>query len=186
VSRVSFLVSPWLLTFLCLLLRVARFPNPVAPGVPGSGRNWALGAAAYIACWAAWIIAVFLVYELVYSFYRRWRVSKSCFTLPNTAISFSNKRILLRTPPNYPHLLVISRIQPGIHDFLQHLQLLAAHPIYSLGPRTRWKHPRRYCRNLLVSFSKHGQYRPSPAQGRSMSGSAFDFFVLTTWDAGAC
>ncbi|KAF9787998.1 hypothetical protein BJ322DRAFT_1046489 [Thelephora terrestris] len=59
-----------------ILIQVARFPNPVAPGVPGSGKNWALGAAAYIACWAAGIFAVFLVYELVYSFYRRWRVKR--------------------------------------------------------------------------------------------------------------
>lgn len=56
--------------------RVSRFPNPVAPGVPGSGRNWALGAAAYVACWLVWIFIVFIVYELIYSFYRRWRVSE--------------------------------------------------------------------------------------------------------------
>ncbi|KAI0354476.1 hypothetical protein OH77DRAFT_504619 [Trametes cingulata] len=59
-----------------ILLLVARHPNPEAPGVPGSGRNWALGAAAYIACWFAWIFAVFVVYELVYSFVRRWRVKR--------------------------------------------------------------------------------------------------------------
>lgn len=59
-----------------VLIQVARFPNPVAPGVPGSGRNWALGATAYIACWLAWLFAVFIVYELVYSFYRRWRVKR--------------------------------------------------------------------------------------------------------------
>ena len=59
--------------FIC---RVSKFPNPEAPGVPGSGKNWALAAAAYIACWAAWIFVVFFVYELVYSFFRRWRVSK--------------------------------------------------------------------------------------------------------------
>lgn len=51
-------------------------PNPEAPGVPGSGRNWALAAAAYIACWFAWIVAVIVVYEIVYSFIRRWRVSE--------------------------------------------------------------------------------------------------------------
>ena len=45
--------------------------------MPGSGRNWALGAAAYVACWSVWIIAVFVGYELVYSFYRRWRFSQS-------------------------------------------------------------------------------------------------------------
>lgn len=59
--------------------RVARFPNPSAPGMPGSGKNWALGAAAYIACWLAWITMVFILYELVYSFWRRWRVSESSF-----------------------------------------------------------------------------------------------------------
>jgi hypothetical protein len=152
----------WLLTSSDLPLRVARSPNPVAPGVPGSGKNWALGAAAYIACWAAWIFAVFIVYELVYSFYRRWRVSKSHLTLPNAAISHLNWCDSSRTPPNYPHLLVLSRIQPGIHDFLQCIQLPTTHQVYILGPRTRRKYPRRYCRNLLVSFSKHGQYRASP------------------------
>ena len=72
-----------MLVSLCLIAiashcarRVAKFPNPEAPGVPGSGRNWALGAAAYIACWFAWITVVFVVYELVYSFIRRWRVSE--------------------------------------------------------------------------------------------------------------
>ncbi|KAI8977777.1 hypothetical protein BD414DRAFT_155356 [Trametes punicea] len=59
-----------------ILLLVAKHPNPEAPGVPGSGRNWALGAAAYIACWFIWIFAVFVMYELVYSFIRRWRVKR--------------------------------------------------------------------------------------------------------------
>jgi len=57
--------------------RVAKFPNPEAPGVPGSGRNWVLGAVAYIACWTIWIFGVFLGYELMYSFYRRWRFRES-------------------------------------------------------------------------------------------------------------
>ncbi|OCH90396.1 hypothetical protein OBBRIDRAFT_730906 [Obba rivulosa] len=59
-----------------ILLLVAKFPNPAAPGVPGSGRGWALGAAAYIACWLTWILAVFIVYEVVYSFVRRWRIKR--------------------------------------------------------------------------------------------------------------
>ncbi|KAI0773116.1 hypothetical protein BD413DRAFT_656388 [Trametes elegans] len=59
-----------------ILLLVAKHPNPEAPGVPGSGRNWALAAAAYIACWFTWIVAVTVVYELVYSFIRRWRVKR--------------------------------------------------------------------------------------------------------------
>ena len=59
-----------------MLYRVAKFPNPSAPGVPGSGRDWALAAAAYIACWFTWIFVIFIVYELIYSFVRRWRVSE--------------------------------------------------------------------------------------------------------------
>ncbi|KAL1943516.1 hypothetical protein VTO73DRAFT_3961 [Trametes versicolor] len=59
-----------------ILILVAMHPNPEAPGVPGSGRNWALAAAAYIACWFAWIVAVIVVYEIVYSFIRRWRVKR--------------------------------------------------------------------------------------------------------------
>ena len=63
----------------CVLLnqvyirRVAKFPNPDSPGVPGSGHNWVLGAVAYIACWILWIFGVFLGYEVLCSYYRRWR-----------------------------------------------------------------------------------------------------------------
>ncbi|KAI0044572.1 hypothetical protein FA95DRAFT_1562103 [Auriscalpium vulgare] len=56
-----------------ILIEVAKFPNPDAPGVPGSGRNWAFAFAAYVACWAIWVFAIFIGYELIYSFYRRWR-----------------------------------------------------------------------------------------------------------------
>ncbi|KAJ6632132.1 hypothetical protein B0H10DRAFT_1901553 [Mycena sp. CBHHK59/15] len=59
-----------------MLIQISKFPNPDAPGVPGSGRNWALAAAAYGACWLVWIFPVFIVYELVYSFARRWRVKR--------------------------------------------------------------------------------------------------------------
>ncbi|TFY58149.1 hypothetical protein EVG20_g8264 [Dentipellis fragilis] len=59
-----------------IMIEIAKFPNPIAPGVPGSGHNWALGAAAYIACWASWIFGVFILYELVYSFSRRWRFKR--------------------------------------------------------------------------------------------------------------
>ncbi|KAG1824927.1 uncharacterized protein BJ212DRAFT_1476216 [Suillus subaureus] len=63
-----------------IILQIARFPNPSAPGVPGSGKNWELGAAAYIACWLAWITTVFVLYELVYSFWRRWRAKRPLIT----------------------------------------------------------------------------------------------------------
>ncbi|KAF9074125.1 hypothetical protein BDP27DRAFT_1214782 [Rhodocollybia butyracea] len=59
-----------------VLIQVSRFPNPLGPGVPGSGRNWALGAAAYTASWLVWILMVCILYELVYSFIRRWRTKR--------------------------------------------------------------------------------------------------------------
>ncbi|KAJ7074725.1 hypothetical protein C8F01DRAFT_1101619 [Mycena amicta] len=59
-----------------MLVQISKFPDPQAPGVPGSGKNWALAAAAYVACWLVWIFPVVIVYELVYSFARRWRVKR--------------------------------------------------------------------------------------------------------------
>ncbi|KAF9267074.1 hypothetical protein L218DRAFT_995968 [Marasmius fiardii PR-910] len=59
-----------------MLVQVSKFPAPEAPNVPGSGRNWALGVAAYVACWLIWIIIVFVVYELIYSFIRKWRTKR--------------------------------------------------------------------------------------------------------------
>ncbi|CAK5277851.1 unnamed protein product [Mycena citricolor] len=87
-SRLYFLLFPLLVfahiplqTFfdfnaVFMLIQIAKFPNPLAPGVPGSGRNWELAAAAYAACWLVWIFPVFVIYELVYSFARRWRVKR--------------------------------------------------------------------------------------------------------------
>lgn len=57
--------------------------------MPGSGKNWALGATAYIACWLVWITIVVVLYELVYSFYRRWRVSK-CLQSPPLSTDFTD------------------------------------------------------------------------------------------------
>ena len=55
---------------------MASFPTPAAPGVPGNDRGWALAVAAYVACWCVQVFGVFVLYELVYSFYRRWRLSE--------------------------------------------------------------------------------------------------------------
>ncbi|KAJ1304135.1 hypothetical protein OPQ81_008536 [Rhizoctonia solani] len=43
-------------------------------------QNWSLAAAAYCACVAVWIIGVVIVYELVYCFWRRWRVKRPAIT----------------------------------------------------------------------------------------------------------
>jgi hypothetical protein len=56
-----------------ILSAVANLPNPDAPGVPCSGRNWILGGVGHVACWVLRIFAVFLGYEVLYSYYRRWR-----------------------------------------------------------------------------------------------------------------
>lgn len=89
------------------LFRVARFPNPEAPGVPGSGRNWALATAAYAACWLFWILGVFLLYELVYSFARRWRVSEFSSSLAICFLDYCQSA-LSSTPYTFPHLRSIS------------------------------------------------------------------------------
>ncbi|KAF8578536.1 hypothetical protein K439DRAFT_1648755 [Ramaria rubella] len=46
------------------------------PGPTNSSRSWSLASAAYIACYALQVLGVFLLYELVYSFWRRWRVKR--------------------------------------------------------------------------------------------------------------
>ncbi|GAB1526149.1 hypothetical protein RhiTH_009315 [Rhizoctonia solani] len=43
-------------------------------------QNWSLAAAAYCACVAVWIVGIIIVYELVYSFWRRWRVKRPAIT----------------------------------------------------------------------------------------------------------
>lgn len=59
--------------------RVSRYP--LATASPGSGRNWALCAAAYIACWLISVLVIFVLYELVYSFARKWRVREYPFPI---------------------------------------------------------------------------------------------------------
>ncbi|TFY57904.1 hypothetical protein EVJ58_g6742 [Rhodofomes roseus] len=63
---------------------IAKYPNLSEPGVPGSGRDWALAAAAY------WIFIIFIIYELLYSFYRRWRLKRPLmFPLRMSSPAFS-------------------------------------------------------------------------------------------------
>ncbi|KDQ12604.1 hypothetical protein BOTBODRAFT_56655 [Botryobasidium botryosum FD-172 SS1] len=59
-----------------ILLQVSKHPNFTAPGVPGSGRNWALACAAYLACYFVWFFVVLILFEFVYSFWRRWRTKR--------------------------------------------------------------------------------------------------------------
>ncbi|KAI0299996.1 hypothetical protein B0F90DRAFT_1926006 [Multifurca ochricompacta] len=90
-----------------MLIEVAKFPNPDAPGVPGSGRNWVLGAVAYVACWIIWIFGVFLGYELIYSFYRRWRFRRPLI-LP---IYLSSPAYNLVAMTSYNHFCFLQHIR---------------------------------------------------------------------------
>jgi hypothetical protein len=110
-----------------VFIRVSKFPNPQAPGIPGSGRTWALGAAAYIACWLVWMIIVFAVYELVFSFARRWRVSKS---RPVPALFDSNiwaleRPLMLPIYLSSPSFNLVSMTSYSNFCFLQHLRFSA-------------------------------------------------------------
>ena len=51
--------------------RASKYPND-----SDDGRTWTLAVAAYIACWALWVLGVLIAYELIYSFIRRWRISE--------------------------------------------------------------------------------------------------------------
>lgn len=129
--------------------RVSKYPSP------GSGRNWELAAAAYVACWLAWIVCVFLLYELAYSFIRRWRVSEC------PAFSKSAARSLCRTPADYAHLPLC----PCPHLCLPHLLPQLPLPAPSASPglvRRARLHPRRPCRVLLLVLPEPANRRPSP------------------------
>ncbi|KAI5116634.1 hypothetical protein M0805_002397 [Coniferiporia weirii] len=62
------------------LVQIAIHPTPLSPpsvssggSDTSSGRNWALGAAAYGVCWLFWIVGVVLLYEVVFCWWRVWR-----------------------------------------------------------------------------------------------------------------
>ncbi|KAF5319620.1 hypothetical protein D9619_008810 [Psilocybe cf. subviscida] len=106
-----------------ILLQVAKYPNPLS-----SGKNWALGGAAYIASWLAWIFVVCVVYELVYSFTRRWRLRRPLMLpiyLSSAAFnyaamtSFTNFSFLqhLRFSAFFPEQTDESDVDHDLHDY---------------------------------------------------------------------
>lgn len=119
---------------LTMIARVAMYPNPTAPGVSGSGKNWELGATAYIACWLVWITMVFVLYELVYSFYRRWRVSECCLTSLSRTVPDQGRSRATAHRPTLPFILCV---QPYLHNVVHQFLLHAIHPILSLLWRKR-------------------------------------------------
>src|SRR6266481_8560996 len=61
---------------LCSLFLLTQHSVSSCPSQSNSARNWSLAVAAYIACFQ--LIGVFVAYELVYSFWRRWSVNEYC------------------------------------------------------------------------------------------------------------
>ncbi|KAG8929842.1 hypothetical protein FRC02_005008 [Tulasnella sp. 418] len=69
-----------------MLIQIAKHPTPsvisslAVSSSPSdnsaSSRNWTLATVAYIACWAIWVFGIWLCYEVVYCFWRRWRVKR--------------------------------------------------------------------------------------------------------------
>lgn len=47
------------------------------PSASQTTHDWTLALVAYVACWFLWVFGVWLMYEVVYSFWRRWRASES-------------------------------------------------------------------------------------------------------------
>ena len=136
----------------------AERPPPPAMDVPCSrpkfnamnvdlGKHRELAAAVYVGCWLAWIICMFLLYELAYSFIRRWRVSEC----PALTLSRSARSLIYRTTCNYAHIC-LSHI---LHQLL--FPSLSAPP--SLVWRTR-QHSRRPCRVLLLGYVRICQLSP--------------------------
>ena len=114
--------------------RVSLFPNS-----PSSGKNWELAAAAYIACWLVWIFIICLVYELVYSFVRRWRLRALIPFFFHPASVFSS---FLGRPLMLPIYLSSSAFNYAAmtsynnFSFLQHLRFSAFFPEPAPNPQS--------------------------------------------------
>lgn len=134
--------------------RVSRHPNPLAPGVPGSGRPWALGAAAYIACWAAWLIFVVILYEVVYSFARRWRLSTfiPISPLPSYRISTNEVLVIIERPL----ILPIYLSSPGFS-----LACIGSYTRFCFLQHIRW--------SGFTTAPPPSPYRPVPTRSSSAS-----------------
>ncbi|KAF9509214.1 hypothetical protein BS47DRAFT_174354 [Hydnum rufescens UP504] len=87
-----------------ILLQAARHPAPETPGIPVSGRGWALAYAAYLACYFVYFFSVFIGYELVYSFYRRWR-AKRPLILPIYLSARASELVSMTSYTNFCFLL---------------------------------------------------------------------------------
>ncbi|KIJ53404.1 hypothetical protein M422DRAFT_43065 [Sphaerobolus stellatus SS14] len=86
------------------------------PGVTNTPRNWTLATVAYIGCWVLQIIGVFIIYELIYSFWRRWRVKRPLI-LPIYLNSAAHDLAALTSYSNFCFLSYIRRsARPSIRS----------------------------------------------------------------------
>jgi hypothetical protein len=58
--------------------RITRYPTPLAPGVPNTSPYpaWLFALIAYLLATVVWLIGVVVIYEIVWCFWRRWRVKR--------------------------------------------------------------------------------------------------------------
>ncbi|KAF9034712.1 hypothetical protein BDZ89DRAFT_506302 [Hymenopellis radicata] len=92
-----------------IIVQISKSPQPQAE----SGRSWSLAAAAYIACWALQILAIAIMYELVYLFIRRWRVKRP----PIAPIYLTSSSFNYAAIQSYAHFCFINAIRSGAFTF---------------------------------------------------------------------
>ena len=100
------------------------------PNSQSSSKNWALAAAAYIACWLVWIFIICLVYELVYSFARRWRLRMfpPLFSTHQFSHLFLGRPLMLPIYLSSPAFNYAAMTSYTNFSFLQHLRFSAFFP----------------------------------------------------------
>ena len=71
-------VSHWVAKYLLTYFRITKFPTPLAPGVPNTSPtpSWLFALILYLLATLLWLVGVVLVYEIAWSFWRRWRVKR--------------------------------------------------------------------------------------------------------------
>ncbi|KAG8887848.1 hypothetical protein FRB98_008871 [Tulasnella sp. 332] len=58
-----------------MLGQIVKHPSPTQ-----TTHDWTLALVAYTACWFLWVFGVWMMYEVVYSFWRRWRAKRPLLT----------------------------------------------------------------------------------------------------------
>ncbi|KAF8509755.1 hypothetical protein BU17DRAFT_98635 [Hysterangium stoloniferum] len=114
-----------------MILQISSHPGP-----DNNAKNWALAATAYIACYVFQIVGVFIIYELIYSFWRRWRVKRPLI-LPIYLSSPARNLVALTSYTHYCFLAYIRRsARPSLHSLLHpnsNDRALAASPASSIS-----------------------------------------------------